>query len=437
MESSFRPDEFWENKFGQKENREKKENDLALEMVSSLLDKEGFVSILKVLSEATSLPSFLINKKGNIITYYYPQNSLICLEENEILRQKTLGIEEEEILEPSLQLQKSRVKGEEDTKLYPCLSLSLKKDYFEGYLLILWPSKEVDLPTVNILKWAYLCLLLEISKERELNDLEQKYKDEFIQDILFNNITSLDVLISQGKKFGLNFNKPYALMVIEPDEIGTGPEDECRFQAFFGEVKNIVLSCEPSAIISNRGSQIIIMVPANLFPAGYHKKTINKILKNLKQEVDLSQSGNFSAGVGRMYESSLDLFKSYQEAKTALNIGRLIGRRGQLTDFDELGVIRLIYNVSPQEIEDFVEETIGKLITYDEINQTNLLVTLNAYLQSNKNPRLTAQLIFAHPNTIRYRIAKVEEILGISLEQIEDCVNLYIAIQLKNTYHIR
>jgi len=124
-------------------------------------------------------------------------------------------------------------------------------------------------------------------------------------------------------------------MVIEPDEIGTGPEDECRFQAFFADAKNVVLKYEPSAIVSNRGSQIIIMVPANLFPAGCYKKDINIIVNNLKQEVDLSQSGNFSAGVGRMHESSLDLFKSYQEAKTALNIGRLIGRRGQLTDFDE------------------------------------------------------------------------------------------------------
>ncbi|WP_258359075.1 PucR family transcriptional regulator [Moorella sulfitireducens] len=102
-----------------------------------------------------------------------------------------------------------------------------------------------------------------------------------------------------------------------------------------------------------------------------------------------------------------------------------------LTFFDELGVLRLIFNLGEQELEDYYEENLGPLEKYDKEHNTNLLETLAVYLYASGDYNQAAMNMFVHVNTLRYRLKKVEEILGQDLRQLAVLVNLYTALQVK------
>jgi len=78
----------------------------------------------------------------------------------------------------------------------------------------------------------------------------------------------------------------------------------------------------------------------------------------------------------------------------------------------------------------FYEETIGTLVDYDEKKGSNLKYTLEVYLQCGQNTQSTADKLFIHRHTLRYRLKRIEEIAGVNLQQSDHVFNLQIGLKL-------
>ena len=66
----------------------------------------------------------------------------------------------------------------------------------------------------------------------------------------------------------------------------------------------------------------------------------------------------------------------------------------------------------PGELERFYEETLAPLAAYDEQYETELVATVEAYLDNDGNVAATAKQLFTHRHTIRYRLERVRELCG-------------------------
>jgi DNA-binding PucR family transcriptional regulator len=66
----------------------------------------------------------------------------------------------------------------------------------------------------------------------------------------------------------------------------------------------------------------------------------------------------------------------------------------------------------PGELERFYEETVAPLAAYDEQYETDLVTTIEAYLNNDGNVTPTASQLFTHRHTIRYRLERVRELSG-------------------------
>ena len=86
------------------------------------------------------------------------------------------------------------------------------------------------------------------------------------------------------------------------------------------------------------------------------------------------------------------------------------------------------------ELKDFVMEILGELIQYDEENNSDYVNTLQVYLEEGKNIGETAQKLYVHRNTIKYRVTKVEEILNIDLEDTNTVFNLQFAFKIRKYF---
>ena len=86
--------------------------------------------------------------------------------------------------------------------------------------------------------------------------------------------------------------------------------------------------------------------------------------------------------------------------------------------FDETGAYRLLLSAmseDPAELQRFYAETVEPLVAYDEQYETDLVTTVEAFLDADGNVAGTAQRLFTHRHTIRYRLERVRELSGLDV----------------------
>lgn len=113
-----------------------------------------------------------------------------------------------------------------------------------------------------------------------------------------------------------------------------------------------------------------------------------------------------------------------------MDLGRFIQENNHITHFEDLGIIRLLSHISPDQLDDFYKEHLAVILEHDEKNDTKFLETRQMYFQQNGDLNLMAEKLFMHANTVRYRLKKIEELLDTDLQRIENRVNLSVACKI-------
>lgn len=140
----------------------------------------------------------------------------------------------------------------------------------------------------------------------------------------------------------------------------------------------------------------------------------------------------FSFGIGDYHKGIEGMRPSYREALTALHIGGEIGGSGSITTFGELGVYRLLCNHAvANDARKFCDDYLLPVIDYDKEYNSELMMTLNVYMECGQNLRKTAEKIFIHHNTVRYRLNLIEKLLKLSFGKADDILAVEIALKIK------
>jgi hypothetical protein len=132
-------------------------------------------------------------------------------------------------------------------------------------------------------------------------------------------------------------------------------------------------------------------------------------------------------GVGRPALGIAGFRRSHHEALEALRVANLASQpAGTTTTFDQVELVALC-SADPDVCLDFITGTLGPLAA-DTTEAHHLRVTLESFLASNCNFRATAASLFVHHNTVRYRLDKVESLLG--YPPIQNRLRLDLALHL-------
>ena len=120
----------------------------------------------------------------------------------------------------------------------------------------------------------------------------------------------------------------------------------------------------------------------------------------------------FSVGVSRVASSLEELPEAYAQARRAVEVGRRVHGSGSTTFFDQLGLHRLLALIpDPRELHAFTRDVLGPLGEATS-EAADLRETLQVLLDTNFNVAEAARLQFFHYNTMRYRVSKLERLLG-------------------------
>jgi DNA-binding PucR family transcriptional regulator len=153
-------------------------------------------------------------------------------------------------------------------------------------------------------------------------------------------------------------------------------------------------------------------------------------------EWDGGDGAELSVGVSNVCRDGVAFPRGFQEAAAAATVGPLVGGDSGVTTFEELGSYKYVLSIQGDDVRDPAQHRLGLLVEYDRRRGTQLLDTLEGYLDHRGNVVGTSRALFIHPNTLRQRLDRIQRESGIDLEH-EDWLSLAVATKVVKLARMR
>jgi len=141
------------------------------------------------------------------------------------------------------------------------------------------------------------------------------------------------------------------------------------------------------------------------------------------------ESGNPEAGW-----TVAALSHTLTQARQARRLAALPGGGVRLVDAAAIGSVDLLLTLLPGEARQaFRARLLDPLLAYDSEHGTELVRTLEVFLDCSGSWTKAAETMFVHVNSLRYRIRRIEELTGRDLGSLEDQAALLLALRLRST----
>ena len=143
------------------------------------------------------------------------------------------------------------------------------------------------------------------------------------------------------------------------------------------------------------------------------------------------QGYTFAIGRSRIAEDPAELPRAASEALLAANVAQG-SADGAALAFEQTGAYRLLLSAmseNPSELQRFYAETVEPLVAYDEQYETDLVRTLETFLEADGNVAGTAQRLFTHRHTIYYRLERVRELSGLDVSSSDGREKLSLGLK--------
>ena len=174
------------------------------------------------------------------------------------------------------------------------------------------------------------------------------------------------------------------------------------------------------------GVEIVLLVP------GSDEQLAARAGEGILREMQSALSGyTFAVGRSRLAADPADLRRAGGEALLAANVAEGEAQEGVLA-FEQTGAYRLLLGSmteNPTELQRFYSETVEPLVAYDEQYETELLQTLERFLEADGNVAGTAQRLFTHRHTVYYRLERVRELTGLDVSSSDGREKLSLGLK--------
>lgn len=269
---------------------------------------------------------------------------------------------------------------------------------------------------------------LELKNANARRAVEEKYVDQFLQDWLAGRIPTLPDLRLRAGACGVKLEAPaagerYLAAIVRGAEQGRGKPARLA-----PGLSHAPLAQGGEAWFTRMGDEYAAILR---FRAGMPAEE-QRALQQLLAAARAGLSGTAAICAGPAVASPELLQRSYEGAVQV----RHICEAGKVTDdivtVDRLGVYSLLYLLADSaDAEAFRERWIGPLAQYDRKHEaTSLIDTLEAYFRAKGNVRAAADALFAHYNTVVYRLERIGTMLRVDLEDAEVRLQLQLALKL-------
>lgn len=257
----------------------------------------------------------------------------------------------------------------------------------------------------------------------ELQHMIAAYKERydrhnFFQDLLLDNLLLVDVA-NRARKLHIAEIQPRAIILFEVEADDSQLVRQLLSGIFTTQNGDYLSEVEQGGVI------LVKSLESNTDTAGLEQAAETAIdMLNMEAMV------RARAAFGSIVMELKDLSKSYKEARMALEVGKIFYAERNLTDYNRLGIGRLIYQLPTGLCRIFIREIFGanEEMAFDP----EVVATVTTFFENNLNVSETARRLFIHRNTLVYRIEKLQKDTGLDIRRFDDALILQVALMVSS-----
>lgn len=204
-----------------------------------------------------------------------------------------------------------------------------------------------------------------------------------------------------------------------------------RKQRAVREACEHALSSVSLKLIASRGDLVVAIISA------LDAARATRVLKSLHEEILAKHGVRTLWGVSAPCESPSQLPSASHEARcAALAVAKLGTPKNPVVIHEHLGVLTLLLQGSEitdgRDLRKFINRILGPMFKYDSAHHGVLAKTIRAYLDNDCSLKLTAQQLFVHEKTVRYRLVQFEELTGVDLRRHRERMSVDLALLMRD-----
>ncbi|MCM3639143.1 PucR family transcriptional regulator ligand-binding domain-containing protein [Sporosarcina luteola] len=395
----------------------------------SLADK-GLEKIIYTLEKLIGNPVALFDRNFRCIVSTYPELEQFEMVEKVHFYEQTSGIKFPHYRQIVKYPELDNVKGHQI--VVPIEALNHNK----MYLLIGEINKSLGELDLIAVENAATSLSLELVKQFAVAEVEKKYKNDLIEELISGKIQSIQAVYEKANVIGWDFTGSFAAVLFKINRQSEGAlkqKGDLADRAHF-LVNEAIHHYLPNGIISNKSNLFIVLWKVQKVSKNDAawmediKKTaltIQAVIQKQAKDIDVQ------VGIGSAVGDIAEIPQSYREAHDALDLGETLNGLASITAFSELGIFRLLRHIKDSSaLLQFIPKSLKELLDYQQANQSDLLETLQTFLECNQNAAQTAKLLFVHYKTVVYRLERVREITGMDFDDSEEMLSVRVGLKI-------
>jgi sugar diacid utilization regulator len=255
---------------------------------------------------------------------------------------------------------------------------------------------------------------LELERSSGPERASEEAVARFLRDLFQRRVTDRENIVARGKELGADLSDGASVLVARAHPVAPA-EGDWRARVALATGRGARRSARGALVgwVEMQGQpELAVVVPAP------EAETARRVLETVASELAGGGLTGFVTAVAcsRPVGDPVDLHRAAAEAMLTANVA---DARGAATlTFEETGSYRLLLTAiseDPSELQRFFDETVAPLIAYDDQYETELVRTLETFLDEDANVARTAERLFTHRHTIRYRLERVRELTGLDV----------------------
>lgn len=325
-----------------------------------------------------------------------------------------------------------RQEGEE-----PQCLIQVKMSFREKiYLVVTERNQALDVMDFIAADSAITALRFEFSRQYAVTELEKKFQNDIMHNILNGKIHSIGELQKNTTLLGVDINGSYRVIVFGmANESMTKGDFKAKVKDTNVLSQAIVHYIKDAKIQNDLDKIVVIQAVDKEQTQEEYRREIKKIVESVQEDVSMHNKHlKVKAGVGKVVDGIIHLPESFKEANEAfmfVDVAGELSEEGspQAMLFSDLGIFKLLCQLEdPSMLLEYVPEGLQKLYNYKKPQRDDLIVTLKTYLDRNQNLSKTAQELYVHYKTAAYRIEKITKITGIDFDNANEVLAVRIGL---------
>ena len=409
------------------------------------LEGGGLDELVKVISKLVGNPVLIVDSKWRLLSFSEHMDNLIKVSDYLELNRKERIFSSEFIedmpqniheFKKSVKRRYPNNKGEVVCRVLP---FHADKESY-GYLIVWETVNKMTSIEYMALEAAATNVALERLKTRQIEEAKHLLQQDFFDDLLEGKIESVHAANYLAELHNLDPRKKYICMItkveneyesLNLDLLLTRTKFNKYKDDLIGIIDHIAYQNNQSLLSIHRGNFIIsfIKVKENLAinnSSLYLREFVQDVFDGM---IKYNKNSKIIIGIGKACPEFFDMKKSFIQAQEAIRLSTQINDKLVISFYEELLIYHLLDSVNSREtLEELYQSSLGKLIEFDQQNNSNLIDTLEQYFKSSGNISEAAKNMFLHRNTFIYRFEKIKTILNSELKNPDEVFKLQMGL---------